>query len=56
MSDIINFFIDMVYYSSNILDNVVFDVGGLKVSYFDLLLSFSALCIIIAVFWRGVRK
>lgn len=56
MTEIIRFFSDIVSRSAGTLDTVAFDVFGIAVSMFDLMLSFSALCIIIAVFWRGVRK
>lgn len=56
MSDIIEFFSDIVSQSASLLDGVVFNVFGITVSWFDLMLSFLALCIIIAVFWRGAHK
>lgn len=56
MDVVINFFLDMVKGSSSLLDRIVFNVLGFSISWLDLLISFSALCIVIAVFWRGVRK
>lgn len=56
MAQFIDFLFDMISSLVSVLDTVVFDIYGLRVSYFDLLISFVALCIIVAVFWRGVRK
>lgn len=32
---------------------VAFDIGGVKVGYFDLVIGFVVLGLIISVFWRG---
>ena len=56
MDDIIAFFLSMTSRIANFLDTIGLNMYGLYISWFDLIISFTALCIIIAVFWRGVRK
>lgn len=56
LDKVIEFFISSLARLFNQLDLVVFRIAGISVSWLTILLSFSALCIIIAVFWRGVRK
>lgn len=56
MSQVIDFFLYMFKNIVLLLDSVNFEMMGVYISWFDLMISFSSLCIVVAVFWKGVRK
>ncbi len=48
-------FRDRVVDISNLLDSYTFSIAGMSISYFELLLGFFALSVVITVFWKGGR-
>lgn len=56
MTEVINFYLDMFSDIVAVLDSVDWVILGLHVTFFDLMVSFCALCVVISVFWKGVRK
>lgn len=55
MWDFILFIRDGLAQITGMLDTVNFNFAGVNVSFFDLLIGFIAMGIIIAVFWKGSR-
>lgn len=55
MSEFITFLKDQLIDISNMLDMFSFDIFGVTVSIFELLLGFLVMSIIICLFWKGAR-
>lgn len=55
MTEFLDFFSAMWTSIAELLDQPLFDVYGIAVSFFDLILGYIVIIMIIAVFWKGVR-
>lgn len=55
MWDFIIFIRDGIADITGMLDTFKFNLGGIVVTLFDLLLGFIAMGLVIAVFWKGSR-
>ena len=56
MWEFIIWYRDRFYDVSRLLDSIVFDIAGIKVSLLGLLLAFLVVGIGISVFWKGGRE
>lgn len=56
MEEVLYFFADMFNQIWLTLSYLVLNIGSYTISWSWLLIGYSALCMVIAVFWRGVRK
>ena len=56
MWEFIQWLSDRLYVITAYLNTVKFEVAGLQVGYFNLILGFVVLGFIISVFWKGARQ
>lgn len=55
MADVLGFFVNMFTRTTSLLGDIIFVFGDYEVSFFDLAFAFLVMCMVIAVFWKGVR-
>lgn len=55
MWEFLVFFRDCIVQITDMLDDVIFDIGGVNATLLDLFLGFIALGIVISLFWKGSR-
>lgn len=55
MFQFIKWFRDAFFTVTDMLDSVIFDIDGIKVSLFSIMLGFMVLGFAISAFWKGGR-
>lgn len=53
--EIFDFFLSLLNMGITILSMPSFEIAGLEVTYFDLMIGFLAISLVISVFWKGAR-
>lgn len=55
MWDIIRWFANMTERTYNTVNSWTFDIGGVMVGYADIFIGAIAVCMVVALFWKGAR-
>lgn len=56
MLTVLEFFVDCLKKLFRVLESVVFSIDGAYYTWGAILISYVVLCMVISVFWKGVRK